>query len=254
MITPYKDSDEPKVDQIRKMFNRIAPKYDRLNRIISLGLDRSGRRRALHLLAPYQPKEVLDVATGTGDLAIELVQTIPSITHVTGIDISEEMMRIGGEKVRMLGLDRKIDFLRQDSTATDFTEATFDAATIGFGIRNFSDIPAAARELHRILRPSGVLIIVELSEPTNPILHLGYKLYAGHIVPLIGRLMTEDKDAYSYLPQSIKAVPQREQMVEILKEAGFREAFYESIFPGSCTIYVGINAAPIPFPTEDIAE
>ena len=112
MITPYKDSDEPKVDQIRKMFNRIAPKYDRLNRIISLGLDRSWRRRALHLLAPYQPKEVLDVATGTGDLAIELVQTIPSITHVTGIDISEEMMRIGGEKVRMLGLDRKIDFLR----------------------------------------------------------------------------------------------------------------------------------------------
>ena len=195
MITPYKDSDEPKVDQIRKMFNRIAPQYDRLNRIISLGLDRSWRRRALHLLAPYQPKEVLDVATGTGDLAIELVQTIPSITHVT-----------------------------------------------------------AARELHRILRPSGVLIIVELSEPTNPILHLGYKLYAGHIVPLIGRLMTEDKDAYSYLPQSIKAVPQREQMVEILKEAGFREAFYESIFPGSCTIYVGINAAPIPFPTEDIAE
>ncbi len=239
MLTPYNDQ-EPKVDQIRRMFNRIAPKYDQLNRIISLGLDRSWRKRALHLLAPYAPQRVLDVATGTGDLAIEIIQTISSAKEVVGVDISEEMMRVGQEKVHQAGLDTKISFERQDCTAMTFEADSFDAATIAFGIRNFSDIPAAAAELHRVLRPGGVLIIAELSVPTNPLLRLGYKLYAGQIIPLIGRLISKDRDAYTYLPKSIAAVPQRERMVEILRKAGFSEAFYESIFPGTCTIYVAI--------------
>ena len=254
MLTPYKDSDEPKVDQIRKMFNRIAPQYDRLNRIISLGLDRSWRRRALHLLEPYQPQQVLDVATGTGDLAIDLIHTIPSVKHVTGIDISEEMMRIGQEKVQALALERKISFERQDSTATTFADGSFDAATIAFGIRNFSDIPAAARELHRILRPSGVLVIAELTEPTNKLLRLAYKLYAGHILPRIGSIIAKDKEAYTYLPESIAVMPQREKMVAILQEAGFTDAFYHSIFPGTCTIYVGINAELMPELPKESAE
>lgn len=239
MLTPYNDQ-EPKVDQIRRMFNRIAPKYDQLNRIISLGLDRSWRKRALHLLAPYAPQRVLDVATGTGDLAIEIIQTISSTKEVVGVDISEEMMRVGQEKVHQAGLDKKISFERQDCTAMTFEADSFDAATIAFGIRNFSDIPTAAAELHRVLRPGGVLIIAELSVPTNPLLRLGYKLYAGQIIPLIGRLISKDRDAYTYLPKSIAAVPQRERMVEILRKAGFSEAFYESIFPGTCTIYVAI--------------
>ena len=239
MLTPYNDQ-EPKVDQIRRMFNRIAPKYDQLNRIISLGLDRSWRKRALHLLAPYAPQRVLDVATGTGDLAIEIIQTISSAKEVVGVDISEEMMRVGQEKVHQAGLDTKISFERQDCTAMTFEADSFDAATIAFGIRNFSDIPAAAAELHRVLRTGGVLIIAELSVPTNPLLRLGYKLYAGQIIPLIGRLISKDRDAYTYLPKSIAAVPQRERMVEILRNAGFSEAFYESIFPGTCTIYVAI--------------
>lgn len=239
MLTPYNDQ-EPKVDQIRRMFNRIAPKYDQLNRIISLGLDRSWRKRALHLLAPYTPQRVLDVATGTGDLAIEIIQTISSAKEVVGVDISEEMMRVGQEKVHQAGLDKKISFERQDCTAMTFEADSFDAATIAFGIRNFSDIPAAAAELHRVLRSGGVLIIAELSVPTNPLLRLGYKLYAGQIIPLIGRLISKDRDAYTYLPKSIAAVPQRERMVEILRKTGFSEAFYESIFPGTCTIYVAI--------------
>ena len=239
MLTPYNDQD-PNVDQIHRMFNRIAPKYDQLNRIISLGLDRSWRKRALHLLAPYAPQRVLDVATGTGDLAIEIIQTISSAKEVVGVDISEEMMRVGQEKVHQAGLDKKISFERQDCTAMTFEADSFDAATIAFGIRNFSDIPAAAAELHRVLRPGGVLIITELSVPTNPLLRLGYKLYAGQIIPLIGRLISKDRDAYTYLPKSIAAVPQRERMVEILRKAGFSEAFYESIFPGTCTIYVAI--------------
>lgn len=239
MLTPYNDQ-EPKVDQIRRMFNRIAPKYDQLNRIISLGLDRSWRRQALHLLAPYSPKRVLDVATGTGDLALELVHTLPSVQEVVGIDISEEMMRVGEEKVHLAGLDTKIRFERQDSTATTFADGAFDAATIAFGIRNFSDIPAAAAELRRVLRPGGVLVIAELSEPTSPLLRLGYKVYAGHVIPLIGRFISKDRDAYTYLPKSIAAVPQRERMVDILRGAGFSDAFYKSIFPGTCTLYVAI--------------
>lgn len=246
MLTPYKDSAEPKVDQIRRMFNRIAPKYDQLNKIISLGLDRSWRRTALHMLAPYAPKKVLDVATGTGDLALEMMRTIPSVEQIVGIDISEEMMRVGAEKVRLAGLDQRIHFERQDSTATTFADGSFDAATIAFGIRNFSDIPAAARELHRILRPSGVLVIAELTEPTNKLLRMAYKLYAGHILPRIGSIIAKDKEAYTYLPESIAVMPQREKMVAILQEAGFTDAFYHSIFPGTCTIYVGINAEPMP--------
>ncbi|QUB43089.1 bifunctional demethylmenaquinone methyltransferase/2-methoxy-6-polyprenyl-1,4-benzoquinol methylase UbiE [Porphyromonas sp. oral taxon 275] len=242
MVTPYNDNQTPKVEQVRKMFNNIAPKYDLLNRIISLGLDRSWRRKALDMLAPYAPKRVLDVATGTGDLAIELLKHVPSVREVLGIDISEEMMRVGASKVASLGLSQQISFSRQDSTATDLETASFDAATIGFGIRNFTDIPAAARELHRLLRPSGVLVIIELSEPTNRFLHLGYSLYTRTVIPMLGRLLTGDKSAYTYLPKSIAAVPQREQMTEILRVAGFREAFYHSIFPGACTIYIGINA------------
>ena len=242
MVTPYNDNQTPKVEQVRKMFNNIAPKYDLLNRIISLGLDRSWRRKALDMLAPYAPKRVLDVATGTGDLAIELLKHVPSVREVLGIDISEEMMRVGAGKVASLGLSQQISFSRQDSTATDLETASFDAATIGFGIRNFTDIPAAARELHRLLRPSGVLVIIELSEPTNRFLHLGYSLYTRTVIPMLGRLLTGDKSAYTYLPKSIAAVPQREQMTEILRAVGFREAFYHSIFPGACTIYIGINA------------
>ena len=232
MITPYKDSAESKVDQVRRMFNRIAPQYDRLNLVISLGLDRSWRRKALSFLAPYAPKHVLDVATGTGDVAISLVQTMPSVKKVTGVDISEEMMRIGAEKVHQLGLSDRIVFDRQDCTATSFEENTFDAATISFGIRNFPDIPAAARELHRIIRPSGVL----------------------NIIPLIGRFFSDDKDAYTYLPKSIAAMPQREKMVAILQEAGFSEAFYHSIFPGTCTIYVAIKGEPLPEIPEETTE
>lgn len=242
MITPYEDSQAPKVEQVRTMFDRIAPRYDLLNRLISLGMDKSWRRKALAMLAPYAPKRVLDVATGTGDLAIELLRTIPSVHEVLGIDISEEMMRVGAQKVAELGLSSSISFSQQDSTATDLPSGSFDAATIGFGIRNFADIPAAARELHRLLRPSGVLVIIELSEPTNRFLHMGYSLYTRTIVPGLGRLLTSDKSAYSYLPKSIAAVPQREQMTDILRAAGFREAFYHSIFPGACTIYIGINA------------
>lgn len=241
MVNPYQDSQESKVEQVQRMFNRIAPTYDRLNRIISLGLDVSWRRDAIDLLRPYEPSKILDVATGTGDLAIDLVRSISSITRVLGVDISEEMMRFGLDKVHALGLEDKIGFAREDCTQMSFPDNSFDAATIGFGIRNFADIPAAVRELYRVLRPGKPLVILELTEPKNAILRFGYKLYAGHFIPFIGRFVSDDSEAYSYLPKSIAVAPQREAMVSILREAGFGEAYYRSIWPGTCTIYVAIK-------------
>ncbi len=240
MVTPYNE-DEEKVSQVQRMFNRIAPTYDRLNRIISFGLDISWRRKAIALLAPYQPKEVLDIATGTGDLAIDLVQSIPSIRSVHGVDISEEMMRYGEDKVHRLGLEGKIQFSREDSTQMTLESESFDAVTIGFGIRNFSDIPKAAAEIYRVLRPNTPLIIIELTEPKNPILRWGYRLYAHKFIPFVGQYISEDRDAYAYLPKSIEAAPQRDDMLAIFRSVGFRETYYRSLTLGTCTIYVAIK-------------
>lgn len=240
MVTPYNDSEE-KVSQVQRMFNRIAPTYDKLNHIVSLGLDPSWRKKAIALLAPYQPQEVLDVATGTGDLAIDILQQIPSVRSILGVDISEEMMRYGEDKVRSLGLETKISFKREDCTALTLGSESFDAVTIGFGIRNFEDIPAAARELHRVLRPGKPVVILELTEPRNKLMHFFYRLYANHVIPFLGQYISEDRDAYTYLPRSIEEAPQREEMVQIFLNAGFREAYYRNIAPGTCAIYVAIK-------------
>lgn len=239
-VTPY-DNGHEKVSQVQTMFDKIAPVYDRLNRIISLGMDVSWRRKAIRLLEPYQPKSVLDVATGTGDFAIDQLKRIPSIEHILGVDISEEMMRLGEDKVRMLGLQERITFQAQDCAALPFSDNSFDAATIGFGIRNFSNIPQAVRELYRVLRPGKPLIILELTEPKHPILYRGYQLYVRYVIPQIGKWLSRDHAAYSYLPRSIHAAPQRDAMVSILLEAGFNEAYYHSIAPGTCCIYVAVK-------------
>lgn len=240
MITPYNDEEE-KVSQVQRMFNRIAPTYDRLNRIISFGMDISWRKKAIALLSPYNPKQILDIATGTGDLAIDILKYNPQVESILGVDISEEMMRYGEEKVRRLGLEDKISFRKEDCTALELPDESFDAATIGFGIRNFSDIPAAAKELYRVLRPSKPLVILELTEPKNSFLRWGYRLYSSKFIPFIGKYISDDPDAYDYLPRSIEAAPQRDDMVRILEAAGFREVYYKSICPGTCAIYVAIK-------------
>lgn len=233
--------EEKRSEHIRQMFNSIASSYDRLNRIISLGLDIRWRKQGIDRLAVYQPRQVLDVATGTGDLAIELLEQIPSIERINATDISEEMMRMGREKVRHLGLEQVIEFSREDCTALSYPDNSFDAVTIGFGIRNFEDIPQAAREIYRVLRPGKPFMILELTEPRNYLLRLGYKLHAGVFIPLVGRMISHHGEAYRYLPRSISRVPQREQMTKIFVEAGFREVSYHSFKPGVCTLYMGIK-------------
>lgn len=240
MVKPYNE-EEQKVEQVQRMFNRIAPSYDRLNRIISFGLDKSWRHKAIKLLQPYQPRQVLDVATGTGDLSIDLVRMLPSVESVLGVDISEEMMRYAEEKVRKQGFESKVSFAREDCTALSFDDESFDAITIGFGIRNFEDIPVATRELYRVLRPGKPLVILELTEPRNAFLKWGYSVYASKFIPFVGGYLSEDADAYSYLPRSIEAAPQREAMLEILQTAGFRESYYRKLSLDTCAIYVAIK-------------
>ncbi len=230
-----------KTKMVQRMFNRIAPSYDKLNRMISLGMDKSWRRKAIALLSPYQPKNILDVATGTGDLAIDLLNTIPSAEHILGVDISEEMMRQGQSKVHKLGLDDKIEFERQDCTQLSYEDESFDAVTIAFGIRNFEDIPKGLSEVCRVLKAGKPLVILELTEPKNKLLYWGYKFYAYKVIPFLGKTFSDDGEAYGYLPASISLSPQREAMVELMKSAGFSEAYYQSIAPGSCTIYVAIK-------------
>lgn len=240
MVNPYNE-EEPKVEQVQRMFNRIAPTYDRLNRIISMGLDRKWRKYGIDLLAPYAPTEILDIATGTGDLAIDLATALPHASSILGVDISEEMMRYASEKAHRLGLDDRISFAYEDSTAMSFADESFDAVTIGFGIRNFSDIPAAAAEIYRVLRPSKPVMILELTEPTSPILRAGYRLYAKHFIPLMGQIISADRDAYAYLPRSIEQAPQRDAMIEIFKSAGFSDGYWRTLSPGVCTVYLAIK-------------
>lgn len=240
MIKPYNE-EESKGIQIQRMFNRIAPTYDRLNSIISLGLDKRWRRCAIEMLRPYQPQNILDVATGTGDLALELAAHLPNLKQILGIDISEEMMRHGADKVKLRGLDQIIHFAKEDCTQLTLPGDSFDAITIGFGIRNFENIPQAIRELYRVLRVDHPLVILELTEPRNKLLRWGYGLYTKHFIPWVGRFVSNDVDAYTYLPQSIGAVPQYEDMVDALIDAGFREAFYHELSPSTCAIYIAIK-------------
>ncbi|KGO00057.1 ubiquinone biosynthesis methyltransferase UbiE [Porphyromonas macacae] len=240
MIKPYNE-DQPKVEQIRKMFNRIAPNYDRLNHIISLGMDVSWRKKALRKVAPFGPRKILDVATGTGDLAIDMCQTILGIEKIIGIDISDEMLRLGNRKIRELELEHIIELEKQDCTSTSFEDNTFDAVTTAFGLRNFENIPLALKELYRVLKPGSPLMILELSEPRNSFVKCLYSFYANHFIPFTGNIISHDKEAYTYLPKSIADVPQREKLAGLLKEAGFDDPYYQSFEPGTCTVYMAIK-------------
>lgn len=240
MITPY-NSNESKVDQVKKMFNHIAPSYDQLNRIISLGLDKKWRKKGIKMLSPYLPQKILDLATGTGDLAIDMVNSIPSVNKIIGADISDEMMRIGSKKVRTLNLEEKISFQKEDALKLSFEDGSFDAITIAFGIRNFEDIPGSIKELKRVLKEGKPLMILELTEPKNRLMRWGYKIYSGKFIPFIGNMISNDANAYSYLPKSITSVPQRDKMVKLFYEAGFTEAYYKSLVPGTCAIYMAIK-------------
>lgn len=233
-ITPYHDGE--KATQVEMMFNNIAPNYDTLNHRLSWNIDKGWRRKAISQLAPYKPQSLLDIATGTGDFAIMAAQML-NPQRLIGADISEGMMDIGREKVRKAGLDGIISFKREDCTALSYADNSFDAVTAAFGIRNFANLDKGLAEMCRVLKKGGHLSIVELTTPvTFPMKQL-FHIYSHTVLPVYGRLISRDSSAYTYLTKTIEAFPQGEQMVEILKKAGFADASFKRLTFGICTMY-----------------
>lgn len=235
-ITPY-GGDAPKEQQVEQMFDSIAPAYDFMNRAMTLGIDRLWRRKAVGMLRASEPKKVLDVATGTGDLAILLARKLPQ-AEVIGVDLSSGMIKVGQEKIARKQLSDRVSLQVGDCLALPFDNAAFDCITVAYGVRNFADLEAGYREMRRVLRQGGKLCVIELSTPTNPIIKPLYNFYTKHVIPFVGRMVSKDTRAYSYLPESIAAVPQRESMCELMRRAGFSEARYRSLTFGVCTIYI----------------
>lgn len=234
-IKPY-DGQGDKGPLVEKMFDHIAPTYDTLNHRLSWNIDKGWRRKAIGQLIAYRPQQVLDVATGTGDFAILAARMLHPQTLI-GIDISEGMMAVGKEKARKDGLDGIIQFKKDDCMALSFADNTFDAVTSAFGIRNFQDLDKGLAEMCRVLKPGGHLSIVELSTPVSFPMKQLFKFYSHTILPAYGHLISKDSGAYSYLTSSIEAFPQGEQMMDILKKAGFRKAAFRRLTFGICTMY-----------------
>ena len=236
-VRPQGYGDGSKREQVEQMFDHIAPTYDRLNRTMSMGIDRSWRKKALKALKPHAPQQMLDVATGTGDFAI-LACSLLHPAQLTGIDISEGMMEVGREKVKAAGLEQTIRFEKQDCTQRTFADETFDAVTVAFGIRNFEHLDRGLSEMCRVLRSGGHLVILELSAPEQFPMKQLYRLYAGCFIPTVGRLISRDRSAYTYLPESIQAFPQGEVMQEVIRKAGFTKVNFKRLTFGVCTLYI----------------
>lgn len=234
-IKPYHEGE--KGEQIKEMFDNIAPSYDLLNHALSLGIDRGWRRKAIDALAKFKPSSILDIATGTGDFAILSANRIHP-QHITGADISEGMMAVGREKVRKLGLQETISFQYEDCMKLSFPDGAFDAVTSAYGVRNFQNLDAGLREMHRVLNQGGHLLIIELTPPPHFPMKQLFWLYAHIVMPILGRLISHDKSAYTYLPSSMEAFPQAEKMQGILEQIGFRNIYWRRFTFGISTMYL----------------
>lgn len=234
-VTPYGEGS--KQEQIQRMFDKIAPSYDRLNHALSLGIDRRWRRTAVDALGKHKPQQILDIATGTGDFALLLAKRIKP-QHIVGADISEGMMAVGREKVKEEGLQNVISFQHEDCMQLSFPDGSFDAVTSSYGVRNFQNLDKGLQEMQRVLRPGGHLLIVELTPPPRFPMKQLFWLYAHVVMPLLGRLISHDDSAYTYLPASMEAFPQPEQMEGILRKAGFAEVQWRRFTFGISTMYL----------------
>lgn len=234
-IKPYKDSELGKKEQVAKMFDTISGEYDGLNRVISLGIDVKWRKKVVKIVGKNNPKQILDIATGTGDLAIMMSQLNPD--KIIGLDISAGMLTVGKQKIAKAHLSDKIDMIVGDSETMPFENDTFDAITVSFGVRNFANLGKGIQEIARVLKPTGVLVILETSNPTKFPFKQGYKLYTNLILPIIGKLFSKDKVAYSYLSESANSFPFGEAFCNILQKNGFTHTKANPVTFGVATIY-----------------
>ena len=234
-VTPYKDSNLGKKEQVAQMFDTISGKYDGLNRVISFGIDVKWRKKVLKLVSDTKPNSILDIATGTGDLAILMAQT--GATEITGLDISEGMLEVGRKKIADRNLNNKIQMVLGDSENMPFEDNYFDAITVAFGVRNFETLEKGLAEILRVLKPGGIFVILETSVPTKTPYKQGYNFYTKNILPLIGRLFSKDKTAYAYLCESASVFPHGEMLNNILRKIGFIEVKNMPQTFGVATIY-----------------
>lgn len=235
-ITPYKDSDLGKKEQVTKMFNTISKNYDGLNRVISFGIDIKWRKKVVEILKKEQPNSILDIATGTGDLAIALINT--GAKKIIGLDISTGMLAVGKDKVKDKNLDNNIEMVVGDSENLVFDDNSFDAVTVSFGVRNFETLETGMAEILRVLKPNGSLVILETSVPTKTPYKQGYKFYTKNILPLIGKMFSKDNSAYGYLSESASVFPHGENFNNILREIGFIDVTNKPQTFGVASIYI----------------
>ena len=237
-VKPY--GEGAKTEQVRQMFDSIAPAYDFMNRAMTLGIDIWWRRLAVKRLKRLNPAYILDVATGTGDFAIQLQDSLQP-QHITGIDLSQGMLDEARRKVKEKGLEQAISFEQGDCMALSMQDESFVAVTVAFGVRNFEHLQQGYQEMARVLKPGGMLCVLELSTPTNRLIRWFYDLYTLHIIPAIGSFKSGDKSAYRYLPQSIAAVPQGDDMLQLMRNAGLHNATFKRLTFGTCTIYIAVK-------------
>lgn len=234
-IKPYKDSELGKKEQVTQMFDTISKNYDGLNRVISLGIDVKWRKQVVKIIGNNNPKQILDIATGTGDLALMMASLQPE--KIIGLDISAGMLEVGKQKINKAKLSDKIEMMVGDSEEMPFENNTFDAITVSFGVRNFANLDKGLREIARVLKPTGVLVILETSNPTKFPFKQGYKLYTNFFLPLVGKLFSKDKVAYRYLSESANSFPFGEVFNNILRKNGFSQVENKPVTFGVATIY-----------------
>ena len=238
-VIPYKHSEQGKKQQVTEMFDKVSSNYDFLNRLLTFGIDVSWRKNVVKLVLDRKARNVLDIATGTGDLAIMFAKE--DVDKITGLDISVGMLDVGKKKIKDLGLEDKVDMIIGDSEQLPFEEATFDAITVAFGVRNFENLELGLEEIHRVLKPEGSLVVLETSQPSTFPVKQGFQFYSKYIIPSMGKLFSKDKNAYDYLPESAAAFPYGETFNNILLKTGFNSSkVYPQTF-GVATIYHAIK-------------
>ena len=234
-VKPYKDSNAGKKEQVTTMFDNISKEYDGLNRVISFGIDISWRKKVTKIVSRNNPKQILDIATGTGDLALMMSQVNPD--KIIGLDISAGMLEVGKQKIAKANLSEKIEMVVGDSENMPFDDDTFDAITVSFGVRNFANLDKGLKEIRRVLKPNGTFVVLETSNPTKFPFKQGYKFYTSFILPIIGKIFSKDKMAYSYLCESANSFPFGKAFDNILQKNGFINTEYKPVTFGVATIY-----------------
>jgi demethylmenaquinone methyltransferase / 2-methoxy-6-polyprenyl-1,4-benzoquinol methylase len=239
-VVPYQGSAQGKKDQVAEMFDDIAPRYDFMNRFLSAGIDVSWRKKALSELKSIKPQIMLDVATGTADVAI-MAARILKPAKIIGIDISTGMLDLGRKKLLKEGLDGQIELQTGDSEAINFPDASFDAVTVAFGVRNFAHLEKGLSEINRVLKPGGKLVVLEFSKPKIIGIQQFYNLYMGIVAPGMGSIFSKNRDAYQYLHDSVQKFPEGKAFTDILNQTGFKENTCKRLSLGICSIYTGIK-------------